>query len=139
MSDLQTPQVKSLPIIQIPRTLCNSLKNVTGVCINIYFVIGITVFHTIVSCNIDYHTVSFLLSRSKVQILTELKSVYNKRYDAKGFQITEMHANKEFKKIETNVLSIKLQICGIDSNVPEIERSNQTQKNENRATYYAIP
>lgn len=88
---------------------------------------------------INYRTVSFPLSCSKVQILAELKNVY-KRYNARGFCITEIHADKEFEKLETDVLpAVQLCICGVDEHDPEIKRSVQTQKNENRATCYTMP
>jgi hypothetical protein len=112
------------------------LQNVT-LCIDFHFVNNVTVFHTI-SRRIDYRTVSFPLSRSKVQILAELKDVYRK-YNARGFRVTEIHADKEFEKVENDVLPVRMRICGVDEHVPEIERSVQTQKNENRSTCYAMP
>jgi hypothetical protein len=132
----QAQHIETLPIIQIPKSLHDDLKNVT-LCIDFHFVNGVTVFHSI-SRRIDYRTVSFPLSRSKVQILNELQMIY-KKYNARGFRITDIHADKEFEKLENDVLPIRLRICGVDEHVPEIERSVQTQKNENRATVYSMP
>jgi hypothetical protein len=134
--DRQAPRIESLPVIQIPRALYNDLQDIT-LCIDFHFVNNVTVFHTI-SKRIDYRTVSFPLSRSKAQIISELNTVY-KKYNARGFRITDIHADKEFEKIETDILPIRLRTCGVDEHIPEIERSVQTQKNENRATCYAMP
>jgi hypothetical protein len=132
----QAARLESLPVIQIPRALYEDLKNVT-LCIDFHFVNNVTVFHTI-SRRINYRTVSFPLSRSRMQILAELETVY-KKYNARGFRITEIHADKEFEKLENHILPVRLRICGVDEHIPEIERSVQTQKNENRATSYAMP
>ena len=86
----------------------------------------------------DYRTVLFPLSRSKNSIVYKLKEIY-KIYNARGFKIVEVHANKEFDKKETDLLPVRLCICGVDKHVPKIERSVQTQYNENLAVCYAMP
>ena len=106
-------------------------------CVDFHYVNEITVFHTI-SRRINYRSVSFPLSRSKATILNELKKIY-KIYSARGFKITDIHADNEFKKIENEVLPVRLHLCGTDDHVPEIERSVQTQKNENRSVCHAMP
>ena len=122
--------------VQIPKSLYDDLKNVT-LCADYHFVNGVTVFHTI-SRRLNYRTVSFPLSRSKPIIMEELKKVYQ-QYNARGFRITDLHADNEFEKIRTDVLPVRLHTCGVDDHVPEIERSVQTQKNENRSVCYAMP
>ena len=94
-------------------------------------------FHSI-SRRIDYRTVSFPLSRLKASIVNELKDIY-KIYNARGFKITDIHADNEFQKVQNEVLPARLQLCGTDDHVPEIERSVQTQKNENRTVCHAMP
>ena len=123
-------------IIQIPRELYDDMKYVT-LCADFHFVNGVTVFHTI-SRKINYRTVSFPISRSSSSILNELSKVY-KIYNARGFQIIEIHADSEFEKIRSSILPIRLKTVATDEHVPEIERSIQTQKNENRAVCYAMP
>ena len=73
-----------------------------------------------------------------MSIIKELKDVH-KIYNARGFKITDIHADKEFEKVEKDLLPSRLTICGVDEHVPEIERSVQTQKNENRAVSQAMP
>jgi hypothetical protein len=59
--------------------------------------------------------------------------------NARGFRVVEIHADKEFEKVETDLLPVRLRICRVDEHVPEIEGSAQTQKNENRAACFAVP
>ena len=62
-----------------------------------------------------------------------------KIYHARGFRIVELHADNEFNKVEQDILPVRLRCCGVDDHVPEIERSVQTQKNENRTVCHAMP
>jgi hypothetical protein len=132
----ESPRIKDLDTIQLPKALHEDLKDVT-LCIDFHYVNGVTVFHTI-SRKIGYRTVSFPLSRSKSVILEELKNVF-KIYNARGFKVTDIHADVEFDKIKIAILPVRLITCGVDDHVPEIERSVQTQKNENRSVCYAMP
>ena len=86
----------------------------------------------------DYRTVLLPLSRPKNSILSEPKEIY-KIYNARGFKIVKVHANKEFEKTETDLLPVILRICGVDEHIPVIEQSIQTYKNENHAVCYAMP
>ena len=123
-------------VIQLPVDMYEDLKDVT-LCIDFHFVNGITVFHTI-SRKIGYRTVSFPISKSTASIVKELQDVC-KRYNARGFKVIEVHGDKEFEKIEKEILPIRLRTVAVDEHVPEIERSIQTQKNENRSVCYAMP
>ena len=98
-------------------------------CIDFHYVNNNLVLHSI-SRNINYRTVSFPSTRSKKSILSELKIILQK-YNARGFNVTEIHADNEFYKIRHNILPIRLHIVGTDEHVPEIEQSVQTQKHEN--------
>ena len=134
--DKESPRVKELPVVQLPKSLHQDLKEVT-LCVDFHYVNNVTVFHTI-SRRIDYRTVSFPTSRSRANIVKELKKVYQ-LYNSRGFQITDIHADNEFNKIEHDILPTRLHQCGVDDHVPEIERSVQTQKNENRTVCHAMP
>ena len=83
-------------MIAIQGTVHKEFKHVS-LCIDFHFVNGVTVLHTI-SRKINYRTVSFPLSRSRVSIMKELKMVFRK-YNARGFQITDIHTDREFEKI----------------------------------------
>ena len=129
-------RVQETDIVQIPRNMYDELKDVT-LCVDFYYVNGVTVFHSI-SRRIDYRTVSFPLSRSKDSIVNELKDIF-KVYNARGFRITEIHADNEFGKVDKDVLPARMVCCGVDDHVPEVERSIQTMKNDSRSTCHAMP
>ena len=131
----ESPRVQDTDIIQIPTALYEDLKHVT-LCADFHYVNGVTVFHSI-SRRLDYRTVSFPLSRSQASIVNELQDIF-KIYHARGFRIVELHADNEFNKVEQDILPVRLRCCGVDDHVPEIERSVQTQKNENRTVCHAM-
>ena len=132
----ESKRVKETQIVEIPESMYENLKHVT-LCVDFHYVNGITVFHSI-SRRIDYRTVSFPLNRSKATIIKELKDIF-KVYNARGFRITELHADSEFTKVEKDILPVRLRPCGTDDHVPEVERSVQTQKNENRSLCHGMP
>ena len=51
----------------------------------------------------------------------------------------EVHGDLKFEKVETKILPVRLRMCGTDGHIPEIERSVQTQKNENRTVCQVMP
>ena len=87
--------------------------------IDFHYVNGVAVFHSILG-KVYYITVSFPLSQSKNSIISELKEIL-KIYNARGFKIVEVHANKEFQKTETELLPVRFRICGVDKYVLEID------------------
>ena len=113
-----------------------NLKHVV-LCADFHYVNGVAVFHSI-SRKINYRTVSFPLSRSKGSIINELHKNF-KIYNARGFKVIEVHGDSEFEKVETEIIPVRLRMCGTDGHIPEIERSVQTQKNENRTVCQAMP
>ena len=126
----ESPRVKEVDIVQIPKELFNDLRDVI-LGVDFYYVNGVAMFHSM-SRKIGCRTVSFPMSRSATSIVEEMKKTF-KTYNARGFRIAGVHADKEFEKVEQDVLPARMQICGVDDHVPEIERSIQTQKNENRS------
>ena len=55
------------------------------------------------------------------------------------FASLEFMLTKNSKKIESDILLIRLRTCGVDDHVPEIEQSIQAKKNKNRLVYHAMP
>ena len=130
------PRVTTHDEIPLPRQVYEDLKHVT-LCADFYFVNGITVFHTI-SRKINYCTVSFPASRSAAVVKQELQKVL-RMYNSHGFKVIEIHADNEFSKVEDDIRPIRIHACGTDEHVPEIERSVQTCKNENRSVCHSLP
>ena len=132
----QPARITDPTIIPIPLSMYEELKNVT-LCIDFHYVNGVTVFHSI-SRRISYRTVSFPLSRSKAAMVSEIKNVC-KKYHSRGFRVVEIHADNEFETVADDILPARLVCCGTDEHIPEIERSIQTQKNENRSLCHSMP
>ena len=66
-------------------------------------------------------------SRKKIEFLRETKAVWS-LYQVKGFDITSIYADKEFKCIRENMRPMELNICPKDGHLHEIERSISTVK-----------
>ena len=49
--------------------------------------------------------------------MNELKEVY-KIYNSRGFKITDINADQEFRPIVTDALPVRVHICGTDEHVP---------------------
>ena len=129
-------RVPDFDLVQLPPALHEDLKNIT-LCIDFHFVNGITVLHSI-SRRLECRTVTFPLIRSVNSIAEQLDIIFNKQ-NARGFRITDVHADKEFEKTRHLVPPVRLHICGVYDYVPEVERSVQTQKNENRSVCRGLP
>ena len=123
-------------MVEIPKSMYDDLKNVT-ICVDFHYVNGVAIFHSI-SRNIKYCTVFPPLSRSGPAMMKEFKAIFQV-YNTRGFRVIEVHAENEFEKVKQDLLPVRLCTVGTDEHVPEVERSVQTQKNENRAVCYAMP
>ena len=132
----ESPRVKDRDIVQIPKEVFECLKHVT-LCVDFHYVNGMIVFHSI-SRQINYRTVAFPNSRSKGSMLKHIREVQRK-YHSRGFRITDIHADSEFEKARNDLLPIRMETCGTDDHVPEVERDIQTQKNQNRSVCHAMP
>ena len=71
-------------------------------------------------------------------MMKEFRAIFQV-YNARGFRIIGIHADNEFEKVKQDLLPVRLRTVGTDEHIPEVERSVQTQKNENRAVCYAMP
>lgn len=132
----ESRRVKERMVIQLPRKMYEEMKNVT-LCVDFFYVNGIQILHTI-SRRLNYRTSTFPATTSKHSFIDKIKKV-KQRYHSRGFRITDMHADNEFEKIRHDVLPTRLECCGVDDHVPEIERSIQTIKNETRSSCNAMP
>ena len=60
-------------------------------------------------------------------------------YNRRGFQVVDVHADKEFECLRESLDTVSLDICGPDEHVPEVERSIRTMKETMRATVHGLP
>ena len=60
-------------------------------------------------------------------------------YTKRGFEVVDVHADKEFECLRDLLEDASLEICGPDEHVPEVERSIRTMKETMRATAHGLP
>ena len=129
--------VPSNASIPLPASILEAQQNIT-LCADLFFVDGLTFLLT-VSRNIRFITVHALNRRSMTRdVLPKLDTVFN-TYRARGFRITALHADNEFRPLVPILLQpshghVPVHICGANSHVPEAERAIRTVKERNRAT-----
>jgi hypothetical protein len=122
--------------IQIPAPIIDKYKDLR-LFMDIFWVNGSPYFHTI-SQWIKFRTVAPIENRSKRTLLMEAQAVIH-MYEARGFNITRLEADREFSCIVNNVLPIDLNIADADDHVPEVERSIRTIKERTRCTVQGLP
>ena len=60
-------------------------------------------------------------------------------YTKRGFEVVDIHADKEFECLRDSVENASLEICGPDEHVPEVEHSIRAMKETMRATAHGLP
>ena len=103
-----------------------------SLCIDIFYVNQMEFFH------IQFRTVEYIASESKDVLLKCLNKVL-KIYKIRGFKIEYVCADKQFQCLEDDILPVWLQIASKGEHVPEIERSIQAVKGDNRTALHALP
>ena len=128
--------VPSIRALGIPPEIIDRHSNAT-VCMDFMYVNG-NPFFTSISRDLQFRTIASVSSRSKATILRESTAVTN-MYSARGFTVANIHADREFKCIEPDILPINMNITDADDHVPEIERSIRTIKERVRSTIHGLP
>ena len=97
--------MKGVDIVQIWNELFNNLQDVI-LGVDFYYMNGVAIFYSI-SRKIGYRIFIFPMSRSAISIVKEIKKI--KIYNARGFRIARVYANKELEKVEEDLLSVRIQ------------------------------
>jgi hypothetical protein len=105
--------------------------------VDIFWVNGSPYFHTI-SEWIKFCTVAPINNRSKKILLMETQAVTN-MYQTRGFTITRVEADREFKCITNDLLPIDINIANADDHVHEMERSIRLVKERTRCRIQGLP
>ena len=105
--------------------------------IDIFWVNGNPFFHTI-SEWICFRTVAPIKNRKKKTLANETKAILS-FYKTRGFDMTRVESDREFKCIETLLLPTPLNVADADDHVPQVERSIQTVKERVRCVVQGLP
>jgi hypothetical protein len=123
----------------LPQEIMENYRNVI-LCIDIMFVNRIPFFLTIYK-KLHFITAEVLDNRKEESLIKALKRVYGV-YRKRRFRINNILAGGEFEctrgAVATDLRS-KLNICGENEHVPDIERCIRTTKERTRCTYKATP
>ena len=123
-------------IMHLPKEIYPKHKDVC-LCFDFFFVNRIPFIHSI-STKINFRTTKHVEDRKNETILKEVMNVI-KLYENRGFRVTEIRGDGEFKGLEGVVSPRKLTIVPKDAHVPEVERSNRTVKNSLRTVTHGLP
>lgn len=128
--------VESFVPERIPAIIRERHPNIT-MCMDIFYVNG-NPFFTTISRKINFRTVASIPSRSKAILLRETR-VVKTLYETQGFNVPDIHADKEFACITLDMLPTRLNIVDADDHVHEVERSIRTIKERIRCTIHGLP
>ena len=119
--------------IEMPKQLEKLCRNDT-LCVDNCYVNGNVFVHIIIR-KMKFRTIASVNRRHKIVLLGEKKVDLN-IYQAKGFDITSVYADKEFEYIREDMRPIELNICPTDDPVHEVERSIRTVNERVRCTMH---
>ena len=105
-------------------------------CLDFFYVQRLPFVHAI-SRKIGYRQAVSAPDRTKETMLSFVsKSIAE--YTKRGFEVVDIHADKEFECLRESMGNAFLEICGPDEHVPEVE-SIRTMKETMQATAHGLP
>ena len=107
------------------------------VCLDFFYIQWLPFIHAI-SRKVGYRQAATVSDRTKETMLScANKSILE--YTTCGFEVVDVHDDKEFECLRESLGNVSLEICGPDKHVPEVERSIRTMKETMRATAHGLP
>ena len=123
---------------QIPAPILDAHKEVV-LSIDNFFVNGNKFLHSI-SRKIKFRTITSISNRLTKTLVDEVLAIVNV-YRARGFIVTEIHADQEFTCLhhKPGFEDINFTFTATDDHVHEVERSIRTIKERVRAGFHSLP
>jgi hypothetical protein len=125
--------------VEVPKGLIDAQKEVV-LCVDIMFVDEVA-FLVTVSKYIKYITVRFIEDRKSGTILEAVQHVFT-TYNSAGFNIKEIHCDREFEHLEMDLESefeVRVNLTTAQEHQPDIERALRNSKERYRAMYNLCP
>jgi hypothetical protein len=122
--------------IQITAPIIARYKDIR-IFMDIFWVNGSPFFHTILEW-IKFRTVTPINKRSARTLLMETRAIVG-MYEGRGFNVTRLEADQEFKCITNGILPTILNVANADEHVHEVERSIRTIKERTRCMVQGLP
>ena len=131
-----SPHVATQLLSPLPGYIAKHHSNVT-LCFDFFYVQRLPFIHAI-SRKVGYQQAVAVSDRTKETMLSFVnKSILE--YTTRGFEVVDVHADREFECLRESLGNVSLEICGPDEHVPEVERSIRTMKETMRATAHGLP
>ena len=121
---------------RLPQDMLSHHRDVT-LCGDLFFVQGMPFLHTI-SRKIHFRTATPLPNRYKSSILDHLQPIIQ-LYNSRGFNVTELKADGEFKCLQDDILPVSFDPVAADDHVSDVERSIRTVKDDLRTLTQSLP
>ena len=120
----------------LPMDIAKHHSDVT-LCLDFFYVQRLPFVHAI-SRKIGYRQAVAVPDQAKETMLSFVnKSIFE--YTKRGFEVVDVHADKEFECLRESLGNVSLEICGPEEHVPEVEHSIRTMKETMRATAHGLP
>ena len=131
-----SPHVATQVFSPLPGDIAKHHSSIT-LCLDFFYVQQLPFIHAI-SRKVGYQQAVIVSDRTKETMLSFInKSILE--YTACGFEVVDVHTDKEFECLRESLGNVSLEICGPDEHVPEVERSIRTMKETMRATAHGLP
>ena len=130
------PHVATQVCSPLPMEIAKHHSTMT-LCVDFFYIQRLPFIHAI-SQKIGYRQAVAVPDRTKETMLTFTNKCLLE-YTKCGFEVADIHADKEFECLRAELGNVSLEICGPDKHVPEVERSIRTMKETMRATAHGLP
>ena len=131
-----SPHVATQVFSSLPGDIAKHHSSIT-LCLNFFYMQRLPFIHAI-SRKVGYRQTVIVSDCTKETMLSFInKSILE--YTAHGFEVVDVHADKEFECPRESLGNVSLEICGPDEHVPEVERSIRTMKETMRAMAHGLP
>ena len=131
-----SPHVAIQECSPLPMEIAKHHSTIT-LCLDFFYVQRLPFVHAI-SRKIGYRQVVAVPDRTKETMLTFANRCMLE-YTKCGFEVADIHANKEFECLRETLGNVSLEICGPEEHVPEVKQSIRTMKETMRATAHGLP
>ena len=130
-----SPHVATQVCSPLPMEIAKHHSTIT-LCLDFFYIQWLPFVHAI-SRKIGYRQAVAVPDCTKETMLTFANKCMLE-YTKRGFEVVDVHADKEFECLREGLGNVSLEVCGPDEHVPEVERSIRTMKETMQATAHGL-
>ncbi|VEU41596.1 unnamed protein product [Pseudo-nitzschia multistriata] len=136
----RTPGHVREDITEAPQSILDNYSNIV-LCIDIFTINGVQFLHSI-SRHIRARTAKAIADQKKPTLMRAVKAIIG-HYISRGFKVTQIHGDNQFKCLRDDLLGMKppiqLHCVPAGQHEPTVERSNRTVKENVRSIFTSLP